>query len=92
MQVSQSKAILFTRANGGPVSHHFSMDFTSLSFPSNTASTLPSGRFFTQLSRKVENTQNNWDDAFLAGDGFKTFLTEDIAKVKTTLTEIGLVK
>jgi len=36
--------------------------------------------------------KNNWDDAFLAGDGFKTFLTEDITKVKTTLTQIGLVK
>ncbi len=35
---------------------------------------------------------NNWDNAFLAGEEFKTFLTEDIAKVKTTLTEIGLVK
>lgn len=35
---------------------------------------------------------NNWDNAFLAGDEFKAFLTEDIAKVKTTLTEIGLVK
>ncbi|MFF5794034.1 Bug family tripartite tricarboxylate transporter substrate binding protein [Paeniglutamicibacter sp. NPDC012692] len=35
---------------------------------------------------------NNWDNAFLAGDEFKTFLTEDIATVKTTLTEIGLVK
>ena len=32
------------------------------------------------------------NDAFLAGDGFKTFLTEDITKVKTTLTQIGLVK
>jgi tripartite-type tricarboxylate transporter receptor subunit TctC len=36
--------------------------------------------------------KNNWDDAFLTGDAFKTFLTEDIAKVKTTLSEIGLVK
>ncbi|MGL3806646.1 Bug family tripartite tricarboxylate transporter substrate binding protein [Paeniglutamicibacter sp. R2-26] len=35
---------------------------------------------------------NNWDNAFLAGEEFKTFLTEDIATVKTTLTEIGLVK
>lgn len=35
---------------------------------------------------------NNWDNAFLAGEEFKTFLTEDVAKVKTTLTEIGLVK
>lgn len=35
---------------------------------------------------------NNWDNAFLAGEEFKTFLTEDIAKVKTTLTQIGLVK
>ncbi|AXJ10563.1 tripartite tricarboxylate transporter substrate binding protein [Arthrobacter sp. PM3] len=36
--------------------------------------------------------KNNWDDAFLSGDSFKAFLTEDIAKVKTTLTQIGLVK
>lgn len=35
---------------------------------------------------------NNWDNAFLAGEEFKTFLDEDITKVKTTLTEIGLVK
>ncbi|MET1036447.1 MAG: tripartite tricarboxylate transporter substrate-binding protein [Arthrobacter sp.] len=34
---------------------------------------------------------NNWDDAFLAGDEFDEFLEEDIAKVKTTLTDIGLV-
>lgn len=41
---------------------------------------------------KATLAKNNWDDAFLAGDEFKTFLTEDITKVKTTLTEIGLVK
>ena len=35
---------------------------------------------------------NNWDNAFLAGSEFDSFLTEDIAKVKTTLTEIGLIK
>ncbi len=41
---------------------------------------------------KATLATNNWDDAFLAGDDFSTFLTEDIANVKTTLTEIGLVK
>ncbi|MCU1530971.1 MAG: C4-dicarboxylate transporter substrate-binding protein [Arthrobacter sp.] len=41
---------------------------------------------------KTTLAKNNWDDAFLAGDAFKTFLAEDIAKVKTTLSEIGLVK
>ena len=54
----------------------------------------------TELVTKLHETEawkstlqkNNWDDAFLAGDGFKTFLGEDITKVKTTLTEIGLVK
>lgn len=35
---------------------------------------------------------NNWDNAFLAGAEFDSFLTEDITKVKTTLTEIGLIK
>ena len=34
---------------------------------------------------------NAWDDAFLAGEEFDAFLTEDIAAVKTTLTEIGLL-
>ena len=35
---------------------------------------------------KATLAKNNWDDAFLAGDEFKTSSTEDIAKVKTTLT------
>ncbi|MGC5628087.1 Bug family tripartite tricarboxylate transporter substrate binding protein [Georgenia sp. Z1344] len=34
---------------------------------------------------------NNWDDAFLAGDEFATFLEEDIESVRQTLTDIGLV-
>ncbi|MGO1511389.1 MAG: Bug family tripartite tricarboxylate transporter substrate binding protein [Actinomycetales bacterium] len=34
---------------------------------------------------------NNWDDAFLAGDEFATFLEEDIEAVRQTLTDIGLV-
>jgi tripartite-type tricarboxylate transporter receptor subunit TctC len=54
----------------------------------------------TDLATKLNESEawtktlkdNNWDNAFLAGDEFKTFLDEDIAKVKTTLTEIGLVK
>ncbi|MEO5781036.1 MULTISPECIES: tripartite tricarboxylate transporter substrate binding protein [Arthrobacter] len=41
---------------------------------------------------KTTLATNNWDDAFLAGDDFKSFLTADIANVKTTLSEIGLVK
>lgn len=34
---------------------------------------------------------NNWADAFMTGDDFDAFLEEDIATVKTTLTEIGLL-
>ena len=34
---------------------------------------------------------NAWSDAFLAGEEFDAFLQEDIAAVKTTLTEIGLL-
>lgn len=34
---------------------------------------------------------NAWSDAFLAGEEFDAFLKEDIAAVKTTLTEIGLL-
>lgn len=36
-------------------------------------------------------TENNWADAFLTGEEFATFLDEDIATVKTTLTDIGLL-
>lgn len=35
---------------------------------------------------------NNWGDAFLAGEEFASFLTEDIETVTATLTDIGLVK
>lgn len=35
--------------------------------------------------------ENNWSDAFLAGEEFDAFLDEDIASVKTTLTDIGLL-
>ncbi len=41
---------------------------------------------------KATLATNNWGDAFLAGNDFQAFLTEDIANVKTTLSEIGLVK
>lgn len=34
---------------------------------------------------------NNWDDAFLAGEEFATFLSEDIETVRQTLADIGLV-
>ncbi|MHA7263427.1 Bug family tripartite tricarboxylate transporter substrate binding protein [Arthrobacter sp. TMN-37] len=40
---------------------------------------------------KTTLKENNWSDAFLTGEEFDTFLTEDIATVKTTLTEIGLL-
>jgi putative tricarboxylic transport membrane protein len=40
---------------------------------------------------KTTLEENNWSDAFLTGEEFQTFLTEDIATVKTTLTEIGLL-
>ena len=33
-----------------------------------------------------------WGDAFLAGDEFKAFLTEDISTAQQTLRDIGLVK
>lgn len=35
--------------------------------------------------------ENNWSDAFLAGEEFQTFLDEDITSVKTTLTDIELL-
>lgn len=37
-------------------------------------------------------SDNNWADAFMIGDEFAAFLTEDIATVKTTLKDIGLLK
>ncbi|MFT4469931.1 Bug family tripartite tricarboxylate transporter substrate binding protein [Arthrobacter sulfonylureivorans] len=37
-------------------------------------------------------TTNNWADAFLAGEEFSSFLTEDIETVTATLTDIGLLK
>ena len=37
-------------------------------------------------------TTNNWADAFLAGEEFNSFLTEDIETVTATLTDIGLLK
>ena len=40
---------------------------------------------------KTTLKENNWSDAFLTGEEFDTFLTEDIATVKTTLTDIGLL-
>ncbi|MBG6182985.1 putative tricarboxylic transport membrane protein [Arthrobacter sp. CAN_A214] len=40
---------------------------------------------------KATLEQNNWGDAFLAGDEFDAFLDEDITTVKQTLTEIGLL-
>ena len=36
-------------------------------------------------------TDNNWADAFMIGDEFADFLTEDIATVKVTLKDIGLL-
>lgn len=43
-------------------------------------------------SWKETLAKNNWDDAFLTGEEFDSFLTEDITKVKETLKEIGLVQ
>ncbi|PPB49745.1 C4-dicarboxylate ABC transporter substrate-binding protein [Arthrobacter pityocampae] len=40
---------------------------------------------------KATLEENNWADAFLAGEEFEAFLDEDIASVKTTLTDIGLL-
>ncbi|WP_104178161.1 tripartite tricarboxylate transporter substrate binding protein [Cryobacterium sp. Y50] len=36
-------------------------------------------------------TDNNWADAFMIGNEFADFLTEDIATVKVTLKDIGLL-
>ncbi|WP_062228937.1 Bug family tripartite tricarboxylate transporter substrate binding protein [Aureimonas frigidaquae] len=36
--------------------------------------------------------RNNWQDAFLAGDAFKTQLQTDIENTRAILTKIGLVK
>ena len=36
--------------------------------------------------------QNNWADAFLAGDEFVSFLDEDVEAVRQTLLDIGLVQ
>lgn len=37
-------------------------------------------------------TTNGWTDAFLVGDEFASFLTEDIATTQETLTTIGLIE
>jgi putative tricarboxylic transport membrane protein len=36
--------------------------------------------------------QKGWDDAFLAGDAFGTFLKEEIARVSGVLKSVGMVK
>jgi putative tricarboxylic transport membrane protein len=36
--------------------------------------------------------KNGWDDTFMAGDEFATFLTAEQARVKTIITELGLAK
>lgn len=54
----------------------------------------------TQLISDLHDTKdwqttlsdNNWADAFLTGDEFRDFLTEDISTVKVTLKDIGLLK
>ena len=35
--------------------------------------------------------EKGWDDAFLVGEEFDGFLTENIADIKMTLTDVGLV-
>ncbi len=35
---------------------------------------------------------NDWDDAFMAGDEFETYVDEEVASAQTTLKEIGLVQ
>lgn len=44
----------------------------------------------TQMWQETLET-NAWADAFLAGDEFESFLTEDIENVNAILTEIGLL-
>ncbi len=34
--------------------------------------------------------KQGWDDTFLTGSGFDTFLTDEEARVRTILSEIGL--
>ena len=41
---------------------------------------------------KTTLADNNWSDAFMTGDEFAAFLTEDIATVKVTLKDIGLLQ
>ncbi|MFC7518485.1 Bug family tripartite tricarboxylate transporter substrate binding protein [Herbaspirillum sp. GCM10030257] len=36
--------------------------------------------------------KNGWNDAYLAGDEFKTYLTNEIAKTEQIMTSLGLVK
>jgi putative tricarboxylic transport membrane protein len=36
--------------------------------------------------------QKGWDDAYLSGDAFASFLKEETARVKEVLTSVGLVK
>jgi putative tricarboxylic transport membrane protein len=35
---------------------------------------------------------NDWDDAFMAGDEFQTYVDEEVTAAQTTLKEIGLVQ
>ena len=35
-------------------------------------------------------TKNGWDDLFLPGEAYATFLTEEENRVRTILEEIGL--
>lgn len=35
---------------------------------------------------------NDWDDAFMAGDEFETYVDEEVTAAQTTLKEIGLVQ
>ena len=34
--------------------------------------------------------KNGWTDAYLSGEGFSTFLTEQDKRVSSTLTQLGL--
>ena len=40
---------------------------------------------------KEQVQQNGWTDTYLSGPAFQTFLTEEQARVKGVLTQLGLV-
>ncbi|GAB4099211.1 Bug family tripartite tricarboxylate transporter substrate binding protein [Sinomonas halotolerans] len=50
------------------------------------------GKVHESAEWKETLAAKNWDDAYLSGDEFDSYLAEEIEAVKATLSEIGLVK